>query len=206
MDILDNPRIWQFSRKILDKIFGLYSVRLETIAKHKLITKNNSVLDIGCGTGHYSAIPASKYLGVDLNNKYIEYAKSRYGSQNKTFRCVDATTIGKENNNFDIVLIVDFIHHLSDKDAIHLLSKVKNMANKYLINFEPLREESPHIIDRFLMSLDRGKYIRTLPQLKIVYKKSGLQIYRIIKISMGIFKSYLIITKPVKHVNNLERE
>src|SRR5688500_14546669 len=54
------------------------------------------ILDVGCGTGEFAPLFQSakyeirstnegRYLGVDLNPQYIEYARKRYGGDGVAF-------------------------------------------------------------------------------------------------------------------------
>lgn len=78
------------------------------------IRSDVSVIDIGCGISQYRKITSGKYFGIDLNQKYINYCNKKYTSYNRAFRCSDVTTLLDEKTKFDVVLMVDFLHHVPD--------------------------------------------------------------------------------------------
>jgi len=87
-----------------------------------------SVLDIGCGSGEYATRCAGPYLGIDLSERYIARAQRRFPEANKAFRCVDVTTLWQEQRTFDVVLLVDFLHHLPDEAAVEILQKAGRLG------------------------------------------------------------------------------
>lgn len=72
------------------------------------------VLDVGCGTG--SAYPLLKefgtVIGVDNNHRAIEFAKQR---GYKKVIIGDACDLPLDNEQFDLVVALDLIEHLSDE-------------------------------------------------------------------------------------------
>ena len=56
-----------------------------------------------------------------MNEHYIEYAKSCHHDEKIAFRAGDVTTLVDEGQTFDIALMVDFLHHISDESVIRLL-------------------------------------------------------------------------------------
>src|SRR5262249_6961182 len=91
--LLNNPIIWESSRIGLDFAFGLYQKRYDVLRRWKVLENNPEILDIGCGIGQYSQITQGKYLGVDLNDRYISYATRRRSKANRSFRCQDVTAL-----------------------------------------------------------------------------------------------------------------
>ena len=87
------------------------------IMKEKLpemIEEGSSVLDIGCGFGHwYEALKDIKgvdYLGVDYSKEMIERAKKRY--PDARFMVGDAYKLKFADKSFDYVLCFDVLRHL----------------------------------------------------------------------------------------------
>src|SRR5205085_1697418 len=98
--VLNNPITWEVTRIGLDLIFGVYRRRVKLLHRWGLLDSNPSILDIGCGIGQYSTITKGRYLGVDLNEPYINYATQRYKRQNSTFKCMNVTQVLDENLRF----------------------------------------------------------------------------------------------------------
>lgn len=110
---------------------------LEKYAGHK-------ILDLGCATGNYCLYLSQKGFettGVDINEKYVEIAKSRgvnaYHIHNKTHF---------EDKSFDTVMIIEVLEHLPEPSIV--LKEAKRLARKNVLittpncnNFELLRTE-----------------------------------------------------------------
>lgn len=152
-DVLDHPlvyRTWQapFARKKLDPVI-----------KSGVLDRVSSVLDVGCGPGTNAPLLTRKneYVGVDLNPKYIEYARSRYRGE---FIVADVTEGLPGGRTFDLVLMNSLMHHLDDEGAGNLLASLgRVVAPEGEIHVLDLRADSG--VPRFMANADRGKYART---------------------------------------------
>lgn len=121
------------------------------------------VLDVGCGFGNLlEFLPKNiSYVGIDISQNYINYAKKRYNSRGR-FICADVTKLDLNREKFDVIFIGNLFHHLHDnavekvlKSLLHLIKKetvVVSADNVYLKN--------QSFLSRFITSLDRGKYVR----------------------------------------------
>src|SRR4051812_44428532 len=108
MTLLDSPIIWNASRIGLNLAFGLYRKRFGQMREWGLLTGEPSVLDIGCGIGQYASLSRGPYLGVDLNQRYIDFARRRSHGAKAQFRCIDVTNLLDDGSSFDLILMVDF--------------------------------------------------------------------------------------------------
>ena len=81
--VLDNPVVWEVSRIGLNLSFGLYRKRMQRMRDWGVLQANPSVLDIGCGIGQYANVTEGDYLGVDFNQRYIDYAHSKRRRTNR---------------------------------------------------------------------------------------------------------------------------
>src|SRR3989344_5800177 len=88
-DILNIPWAWRLFRTTINLFFGLYRKRVKVLRGFGL-TDQTAVVDIACGTGEYSKITNGKYLGIDMDCRYIASAQKQYNSPNKQFVCADA--------------------------------------------------------------------------------------------------------------------
>jgi SAM-dependent methyltransferase len=125
----------------------------------------DKILDIGCGTGKIlDYLPQCHYVGIDIEQKYIEHAKSQYGNRG-IFLCNRLDKFDyKELNDFDIVIASGLLHHLDDQQAESAI-KLARYALKpkgRLVTLDGcyLKYQSP--VARFLLSLDRGRHVRTV--------------------------------------------
>ena len=75
----DYPRFFLFCRGLLEANF---TVIRKTIRDHLGSHPGRKVLDVACGPGAFSDLfPKDAYTGVDLNPKYIRFAKEHYQGQ-----------------------------------------------------------------------------------------------------------------------------
>ena len=127
----------------------------------------DNILDIGSGTADIiSYLPQVNYVGIDLSPQYIDYAKKRYGSK-ATFICGDIVDINSGDfSSFDIVLAQGVLHHLDDNKALSLLKLAKSAikANGRFLSVDGCFIEGQSRITRFILSNDRGNYVRTKEQ------------------------------------------
>lgn len=102
---------WWFvaRRKMLSKIITIY-----------LKSKNNKILDIGCGTGS-NLLELSKFgdaIGIDRSDEAIDFCHKR-GLQNVSKE--DAETFSFEKESFDLITVLDVLEHV--QEDIKLLEK-----------------------------------------------------------------------------------
>lgn len=198
LKIFNNPWTWEFFRIFLDLIFGLYKNRFRKIFNEWKIQNNLSVLDIGCGIGQYSKITSSNYLGVDLNGKYIDYCQKKFMNENKkSFRCADVTSLLDEKTKFDVVLMVDFLHHIPDEIAKKILKTSSQLADKYIISFEPIKEQR-NSIGQLIIDNDRGDHIRPLDELHKLFEGTDCEIIDSSELKIGPITSRAILAIPKK--------
>jgi SAM-dependent methyltransferase len=190
--LLDNPFLWRASRYWLDVFFGLYRHRFRTLQSWGVLADAPSILDVGCGIGQYSQVTTGKYLGIDLSQRYIDCARNRYPQENRTFRCVDVTTLWHEGSEHDIVLLVDFLHHISDRDSVALLKVAGQIARRHVVSFEPLSEQT-NPVGRRIVKNDRGKYMRPLEKLHGLFAEAGLTIVQSTDLYLGPMRSRAIL-------------
>jgi 2-polyprenyl-3-methyl-5-hydroxy-6-metoxy-1,4-benzoquinol methylase len=95
----------------------------------EMVPKNaNSLLDLGCGEGHFLAIlersfPSMMLVGVDLSEENIRYARRIL----KRARLVtgDATRVNLPASSFDVVSALELLDHVNSDRA--LLLKVRSL-------------------------------------------------------------------------------
>lgn len=156
-DILDSPgiyRLWQapFVRQ-----------KLAPVVQSGVLGKANSVLDVGCGPGTNAATFRSvhRYVGVDLNERYIRFAEKRYRGE---FLVGDVTEGMDAGEQFDLVLMNSLMHHLDDEGAGALLDSLKAVtASEGEIHVLDL-VLAPSGIPRRMALADRGEHPRNPSQ------------------------------------------
>jgi len=149
---------------------------------HKFFVNNieegDTVLDIGCGNGALTfdlAKKAKKVVGIDINEKNIEVAKSKYNSANIEYKVGDATK-DLDNKKFDAVVLSNILEHIEDREDF--LNKIKNLAPKILIRVPMINRDWITLYKKELgleWRSDKTHFIEyTLDSFKKEIKKIGL--------------------------------
>ncbi|MBF0457118.1 MAG: class I SAM-dependent methyltransferase [Nitrospirae bacterium] len=148
--------------------FTLFVCGREGIVKSYLHPKEgDSILDIGCGTGIIvQYLPdIVKYRGWDISQEYIQFAKERYRTRpNVVFECKDINRINdiQDIALYDIVVAVGVLHHLKDEEAGRLCEVVAAVIKPEgrFVTADGCYAKEQSMIARYLLSKDRGKYVR----------------------------------------------
>ncbi len=89
------------------------------------------ILELGCGSGILSAafarlMPADwSLLATDYSRRLIDYARSRFQQDNVRFECISTNELEPEFlKNFDAVMFLEVIEHLTEAEAIALFSRL----------------------------------------------------------------------------------
>jgi len=158
--ILEIPQLYNLK----STLFGGKSYK-EWYIKQLFVKEGFKVLDIGCGTSNIlEFLPLDiEYIGLDMEESYIEYGKQKYGNRGVFIREKVGETLREEwLGYFDVINVHGLLHHLSDNDTNVLLS----MACKYLKptgymhTVDTLFHDEQNMIERWIVSKDRGQNIR----------------------------------------------
>jgi SAM-dependent methyltransferase len=193
--LLKNPTVWHLTRLGLDLALGLYRKRMRKIREWGVLDGRASVLDIGCGTGQYSALTSGEYVGIDLNAEYVAYARKRCQRPGTTFRCGDVSELARDGASFDIVLMVDFLHHVSDQEAQGLLETVGRLARRSIVSFEPVPDQT-NPLGSWIVRHDRGHYVRRLERLRELFAASGLPLVECDRLRLGPIDTVALLGRP----------
>lgn len=194
-EALAKPILWDVSRRALDLGIGLYRKRFNWIARSGLIPPDVSLLDVGCGIGHYSTLTRGPYLGVDMSEEYVGYARQKHGDSRHEFRSVDVATVRREGRTFDVVMSVDFLHHLSDDLCRTVLADERAMAQRHVIVFEPVTEQTNPVGNWFIVN-DRGEHMRPHDRVRALLEESGLQVERDEELYLGPIRTFVFVARP----------
>jgi SAM-dependent methyltransferase len=135
--------------------------KLRPLFRHNDVAQARRVLDVACGPGTSSAhFAGCDYLGIDINPRYIEYARRRYRGR---FEVADATQFSPPDGKFDLVLVNSFFHHVSDADAERLLDQLATLVapGGHVHIFDLVLPPRPSVA-RLLARMDRGDFARPL--------------------------------------------
>jgi len=103
---------------------GRLADRLEkrTITSLVRLKPGDKVLDVGCGTGHFSVFlkePGTEVTGIDPSPEMLEQAMALYGDRGIQFRKGSAYSLPFADRSFDLVTMITVLELLEDpKKAI----------------------------------------------------------------------------------------
>jgi SAM-dependent methyltransferase len=162
-DMFNQPRLYSLVQKSLktQKYEGNLS---------KYIGDNSGVrvLDFGCGPGDlYPRFKNSVYLGIDPLESCINSAISRFGPNNSERRFIqgDHEKLAElKGNSYTLIIAIGVMHHMPDKYAKDFVAEARRLlipnAGK-LITLDPVRHPEESFLSGFLVSQDRGRFVRS---------------------------------------------
>lgn len=166
LDIYRIPILFNIVRNIIN--FGRFT---SYIAESLDIKEGEYILDVGCGTGDYSDVigQGCKYLGIDINPYFINYAKEKYfrHKEYKEFVLGDILELNLKypKKYFDKTIYISMMHHFNDIDNRKILRAISDLTKEIIIIVDPILLEG-HPIQKLFLLLDRGKNIRTREEQK----------------------------------------
>ncbi len=146
--------------------------KLVPLRNHNDLRKVRAILDVGCGPGtNTSHFLQSDYVGLDANERYIEYARHRYG---RKFITTDVCSyVPPAGSRFDFILVNSFFHHIDDYNTLNILSKLRTLLTPdgYIHVLDLVLPENLGI-PRILASCDRGEFPRPLEKWRSLFDQS----------------------------------
>jgi SAM-dependent methyltransferase len=158
---LELPRafdIWQ-------RVGGADASKREFIEHHVRPQRGDRILDIGSGTGALRGLaqPETAYLGVEIERRYVDVARARFGDTTE-FICGDIATVQlPADRTFDLAIAYGVFHHLDwpvARRAIDVAAGALDAGGALFIA-EPCWAPDQGWFEKLLMRLDRGRFIRT---------------------------------------------
>jgi SAM-dependent methyltransferase len=120
------------------------------------------VLDVGCGPGtNAERFVGADYVGVDINPRYLDIARSRYPGRfvEANLETADLSPFG----SFDVILVNSFLHHVSDVAVTRLLAQLQKLLDSDgRIHILELVLPERFSMTQLMARLDRGHYARPL--------------------------------------------
>lgn len=157
---------------------------------------HGSILEIGCGTGELlKFLHCNRYVGIDVNKTYFDYATEHFGNKKRTFMLLDAKKMSRSPETFDLVLMINMIHHLSDANFSAILKRLSThirFRRLIIIDSKP----DIGIFNSILMKADGGDYFREIEAIqKIVEKYFVIETKTIIRKPYWIYKEPMVVVK-----------
>lgn len=100
----------------------------------------DSILDVGCGGGHFTAklaktFPDCRVIGVDRNEAAIAFAKQRHlaGISNLAFHHVEGEEVNGADGSVDVITATLVCHHMDDAELVDFLVRARRTARQAII-------------------------------------------------------------------------
>ena len=139
----------------------------KTLAKEHIRARpSDRILDVGCGPGSMVPyLPRSEYVGFDANPDYIQQARRRFPEAHFTCDRVNEYNL-PQSEYFDIVIALGILHHLDDQEAVQLFRMARRTLKPQgrLITLDGVWVAGQSRFARFLLSRDRGRFVRRAEQ------------------------------------------
>ncbi|MDR3601311.1 MAG: class I SAM-dependent methyltransferase [Desulfosporosinus sp.] len=174
---------------------------VEFLSQNSLLTKNSSVLDIGCGPGRFAvefAKLSTDVTGLDISDNMLGYAR-------KNAEAANLTNTSFKNLNWDEVNLDEFgwrkkfdLVTAINSPGIHDLTTLEKMiaaSKKYcfLSNFVDRYDSVQEILRTDILKLEEGKF----------YTNSVYSILNILWLT-GYYPSIVYIDTDREHIRTLE--
>ncbi len=167
------------SEEIFDKTRRAFHLARYSFACDYVAGKD--VADIACGTGYGSELlrlegNAKSVIGVDIDQRAIEYASLRHGAEACEYRCAPGTATGLPADSVDVVVSFETLEHVPDDQAliaefVRLLRPrgvlVCSVPNRWAL------EGSPHHVRVYDMTRFRTLLTREFGDVKLCNQNSG---------------------------------
>lgn len=156
--ILSSPLMY----KAFVKLIG-GDMRASYVKNHIRPCKGMRILDIGCGPGDIlELLPEVEYIGFDMNEKYIESAIKRYSGRGEFFCERVSRNAFDSDKKFDVIMANGVLHHLQDEEVMQLfeLAEALILPEGRLVTLDGCYVQRQSWIKRYILSKDRGRYVR----------------------------------------------
>lgn len=159
--LLAHPAIFDFYQALI----GANHAKRIFVEEWVRPASGDRVLDIGCGTG--AVVPflpdGLDITAIDISDDYIAAARARYNSR-ASFRVGDAADSAVDlGGGFDVAYAFGVFHHLPDSVALRLLEGALRHLRPggRFISIDPTLIAGQSWLSRFIVTNDRGQYIRS---------------------------------------------
>lgn len=140
------------------------------------VTKDATVLEIGCGTGDILAhIAPQRGVGIDISPAMIERAKQKHPEYE--WHALTVSELGSAlRETFDVVFLSDVVEHLEDVEGTFRdLRPFCHASTRLIINMaNPLWEPLLMLLERLHMKMPEGPHKRiSVRALNRILEKHG---------------------------------
>ena len=165
-NLFEKRSIYRFYQSFIRRSKNDYDF-IKIIFKTCSFKNKINVLDIGCGDSYvlkYIKPYINSYIGIDNSLPIFKVNKNnKYKFISEKIENISNLQIPK---NINFIFLNGVIHHLSD-NVIETLLKflMYKFPRAMFLSIDPLNDNNS-IINKLMIKLDRGKFIRTIPEYK----------------------------------------
>ena len=127
-----------YRRAIAERFFEregfrqLIAANIAALERMVPVGRNTRVLSLGCGTGEYERVLATRsrsVVGIDLSPVAIDYAQQRARDEHQddrlTFLCGPVDSVDLDAASIDLVVIFGVLHHLDAAQRADVVRRVQ---------------------------------------------------------------------------------
>jgi SAM-dependent methyltransferase len=160
-DSLAIPQLYQ----AFQVLGGFYGARLSAIERYLRPKTGQRLIDIGCGPGYLARdLPMGiDYIGFDLDQRYIAFAKRRFSDRGQFYCRHFDEEAAKTFGPADIVTMNGVLHHISDAEAASTLASIHEVLRPAgaLFTLDGAYIQAQPWFARWMLDHDRGRHVRT---------------------------------------------
>ena len=158
--LLRFPRVYRAFQQML----GGDRIKQTFLKEYVRPNQGDAILDVGCGPADLLAfMPKVRYVGFDINPKYISSARARFKDRGQFLQLDAAEDNLDALGKFDIAIACAVIHHLDDDATDSLFNKISSVLQPggRFVTLDCCYTPNQGVITKMLLHLDRGQNIRT---------------------------------------------
>ncbi len=117
--------------------------RIEEFRKFRKLLPNGKIIDLGCGTGHYSkpfVESGYNYVGIDISDGML--AEARKMLPDGDFKQMDLLSLDFDDNSFDGIWSLAAYLHLPKNQINHAISEANRILKPGGIGFITIKKGS----------------------------------------------------------------
>ncbi len=152
--------------------------KIAIIAKYTEMTRETTVLDVGCGNGFFTwhLGHIADTTGLDLSKRMLQLNPS------KKLVLGSALEIPFNDNSFDVVFCANLLHHLDNPQRA--ISEMARVSRRFVVSVEPNRNYLPMMLFLLIVSREHKGLRYSMHYLTKLYTDCGLRV--VAEITLGV--------------------